>query len=65
MAKDEIILDGRELMSSIRIGVRLPRAFGLRMTIATYLFELAGWVSGTTVEIEIDDDELDAEPDLT
>lgn len=62
MAKDEIIVDGRELLSSIRIGVRMPRAFGVRVAIATYLFELAGWVSGTTVEIEVDDDDLDAEP---
>jgi len=57
MAKGDLVIDGREVMSSIRIDVRLPRAFGMRMTIATYLFQLAGWVSGASVEIGADDDD--------
>ena len=56
MAKDEIILDGRDLMRSITLGVRLPRAFGFRMWLGTKLFELAGVVTGTTVLIEFDDE---------
>lgn len=56
MARDEIVIDGRELISSITIGVRMPRAFGLRMWIATSLFELAGWVSGANVAVEVDDE---------
>lgn len=53
----EITVDGNELMASIRIGVRMPRMFGLRMWIATRLFELAGLVSGTNVMVEIEGDE--------
>lgn len=30
--------------------------FGPRMTAATWLFRLAGWVSGTNVVVEVDDD---------
>lgn len=52
----EITIDGGDLMASIRIGIRMPRAFGLRMWIATRLFELAGWVSGTNVVVEIDEE---------
>uniref|UniRef100_A0A1A7GCZ4 Putative membrane protein n=1 Tax=biofilter metagenome TaxID=1070537 RepID=A0A1A7GCZ4_9ZZZZ len=55
---DEIIIDGRDLLTSIRIGVKMPRMFGLRMTIATWLFKLAGLVSGLNVFVEADDDEL-------
>lgn len=58
MARDagEIVIDGKDLMASIRIGVRLPCAFGFRMWIATRLFELAGWVSGMNVVIEVEDE---------
>jgi hypothetical protein len=63
MAKDagEIIIDGKELLRSVRIGIRMPRLFGPRMTAATWLFQLAGWVSGTNVVIviEVDDDATD------
>lgn len=55
----EITIDGRELMSMIRITFHLPRAFGLRMTVARWLFRLGGWVSGATVVIDVDDDESD------
>jgi len=55
---DEIIIDGRDLLTSIRIGVKMPRMFGLRMTIATWLFKLAGFVSSLNVVVEADDDEL-------
>jgi hypothetical protein len=61
MAKDEIILNGREFLQSIRLRVRMPRMLGLRMWMATRLFQLAGFVSGTTVVIEIDDDEWPVE----
>lgn len=53
----EITIDGNELMASIRIGVRMPRMFGLRMWTATRLFELAGWVTGWNVVVEVEDDE--------
>lgn len=55
--KNEIVLDGRDLISSINIGVKMPRTFGLRMTVATWLFTLAGLVSGMNVIIEVDEDE--------
>lgn len=54
--RDEIVIDGRELVASIRIGVRLPRAFGVRMWVATRLLELAGLVSGMNVVVEVDGD---------
>ena len=53
--RDEIIVDGSDLIKSIRIGVRLPRALGVRMAIASWLFTLAGFVSGTTVLVEFND----------
>ena len=37
----------------------MPRALGIRMWLATKLFELAGLVSGTTVVVEIDDSDTD------
>jgi uncharacterized membrane protein len=55
---DEIIIDGNDLISSIKIGVKMPRMFGLRMTVATWLFTLAGLVGGMNVVVEVDDDEL-------
>lgn len=55
MTKDEIIIDGRDLLHSITIGVQMPRAFGVRVWLATKLFQLAGWVTGTTVLVELDD----------
>ncbi|NTG48981.1 hypothetical protein G6M04_16515 [Agrobacterium rhizogenes] len=57
----EVIVDGGELLRSLRIGVRVPRMFGPRMTLATWLFILAGWVSGTRVVVEIDDGEDSAD----
>jgi hypothetical protein len=59
MARDEIIVDGSELLRSVRLGVRLPRMFGPRMTIATWLFSLAGFVSGANVVVEVDDRLID------
>lgn len=55
---DEILIDGNDLISSINIGVKMPRMFGLRMTVAMRLFKLAGQVSGMNVVVEVDDDEL-------
>jgi len=55
--KNEITIDGRELISSINIGVKMPRMFGLRMAVAMWLFKLAGQVSGMNVVVEVDDDE--------
>lgn len=55
MARDEIVIDGGEMLRSVRLGVRMPRMFGLRMTVATWLFLLAGLVSGTNVVVEVDD----------
>lgn len=57
MASNEIVVDGRDLLSSIRIGVRMPRLFSLRMWMSTRLFEAAGWISGANVVVEIDGDE--------
>ncbi len=55
---DEIIIDGRDLIRSINIGVKMPRMFGLRMTAATWLFTLAGLVGGLNVVVEVDGDEV-------
>lgn len=58
MARDcgEIIVDGGDLLRRVRIGVRMPRMFGPRMTVATWLFTLAGWISGTNVVVEVGDE---------
>ncbi|UGQ22192.1 hypothetical protein [Brucella anthropi] len=56
--KNEIILDGRDLISSINIGVKMPHMFGLRMTVATWLFTLAGLVGGLNVDVGVNDVEL-------
>ncbi len=52
----EIVVDGRELLHSVKIGVRMPRMFGLRMWVATKLFQLAAAVTSFNVVIEVDDD---------
>ena len=61
MAKNagEIVINGDELLHSLRIGIRMPRLFAPRMTVATWLFRLAGWVSGTNVVVEVDEDATD------
>lgn len=61
MARDcgEIIVEGSELLSRLRIGVKMPRMFGPRMTVAAWLFQLAGLVSGTNVVVEVDDELTD------
>jgi hypothetical protein len=55
--KNEIVVDGRELMSTVTLSVRMPRLFGLRMWLATKLFELAATVTGFNVVIEVDDED--------
>ncbi len=62
---DEIAIDGRDLLSSIRINVKMPRMLGVRMTIATWLFNLAGFVSGTNVVIDVNGEEYDADDEST
>ncbi|KAB2781253.1 hypothetical protein [Brucella anthropi] len=62
---DEIVIDGRDLLSSIRIGVKMPRMFGVRMTIATWLFNLAGFVGGLNVVVDADSEEYDADDEST
>ena len=57
----KIEIAASDLMAELRISVRLPRLFSLRMTIAASLFRLAGWVSGTNVVVEVSDATL---PDL-
>lgn len=51
--RNEITIDGRELLASVRIGVRMPRALGLRVWAATKLIELAALVSGFNVAAEV------------
>lgn len=55
----EITIDGRDLMQSIKVGVRMPRAFGFRMWVATQLFRMAGVASGMSVSVEVDSDDYD------
>lgn len=50
----ELVVNGQQLLSSVVIKVRMPRALGLRMWIAGRLFGLAAWVSGTSVVIGLD-----------
>lgn len=61
MARDcgEIIVDGSDLLRRLRIGVKMPRMFGPRITVATWLFRWSGLVSGTNVVVEVDDDLTD------
>ena len=56
-SSNEIVVDGRELLNSVKIGVRMPRMFGLRMWLATKLFELAAAVTGFNVVIEVDEED--------
>lgn len=56
MVKDEIVINGSDLLRTLRIGIKMPRMFAPRMTVATWLFNLAGFVSGTNVVVVIDDD---------
>lgn len=65
MVRDEITIDGNELLTAIRLRVRMPRLFGLRLWLTTRLFGLAELVSGMTVVVEVndDDDELQDEVD--
>lgn len=60
VTKNEIIIEGDDLLRSLRIGIRMPRLFGIRMTVATWLFNLAGWISGTNVVVEIDNEAPEA-----
>ena len=53
--RDEITINGSDLLCSLRIGIKMPRMFGPRMTVATCLFRLVGVVSGTNVVVEVDD----------
>jgi hypothetical protein len=57
MAKNvgEITVDANKLMANIRVTVRMPRLFGVRIWLATLLFELAGLISGLNVVVEFDD----------
>ena len=61
MARDcgEIIVDGSELLCRLRIRMKMPRLFGPRMTVAMWLFQFAGLVSGLNVVVEVDDELTD------
>jgi hypothetical protein len=52
----EITIDGRELVSVIKMNIRMPRLFWFRMYAATRLFTLAGWITGMNVVVEVDDE---------
>ncbi len=56
MSQDQITIEGSDLLRAIKIGIRMPRMLGPRFWIAIQLFRLAGWVSGTNVVVEVDDD---------
>ncbi len=57
-----IAIDGRELLSSIRIAVRMPRMLGPRMWLATKLFALAGLACGMNVAVDLDGEDVDDDP---
>lgn len=61
MARDcgEVIFDGSELLCCLRLRMKMPRLFGPRMTVAMWLFQLAGLVSGLNVVVEVDDELTD------
>lgn len=44
-------------MSSVKLKVKMPLAFGLRLWVATKLILLAGVITGFTVEITHEEDE--------
>lgn len=52
----EMTVDGRDLMQSVTIKVRMPRALGLRIWMASKLLGLSGWVSGVSMVIEMDEE---------
>ena len=57
MAKNcgEMTIDGSELLSRIHITVRMPRLISVRLWLGAKLMLIGGWVSGTTVSIEVAD----------
>lgn len=63
MARDagEIVIDGRELRSSLIVTIRMPRLFGLRLWVAAKLVSLAGVVSGTRITVELDEEASEEE----
>lgn len=60
---DTITVDGREVMQTIRLELRLPRAFGLRMKLAALCARAAGWLSGTQVSVVVDGRDREADED--
>lgn len=48
----EAVIDGKRLLSEIRIVVKMPAAIGLRLWLAARLVGLAKLVSGTDMVVE-------------
>lgn len=55
MAKSEVTFDGSELMSELRLSIRMPRAFGFRMWVVRQLLAVIGWVSPVTLDVDVVD----------
>jgi hypothetical protein len=51
----EVKLDGSELMESLTITLRMPKAFGPRMWLVGWLIRLARFISPVRVEAQIID----------
>lgn len=59
MAKSEMTIDGGELLNTLQIKIRWPRAFGFRMWLTVQVLRLAGFIS----PVEMDADLLDRDAD--
>lgn len=60
---DTITVDGREVMQSVRLELKLPRAFGVRMRLAALCARAAGWLAGTQMHVVVDGEAEEAQPD--
>ena len=49
----ELKADGKELLESVTISIRWPRAFGFRMWLTARLIAIAGIVSPVTIEADV------------
>jgi len=49
----EAVVDGKEILSSLSIQIRWPRAFGFRVWLTSRILSLAGMVSPIEIDAEL------------
>jgi len=61
MASNEMTVEGKELLSSLRIKIRWPRTFGVRMRVTAALLWLAGCISPIAIDAKVVEADGDAD----